>query len=143
MTVASILSGKGRDVVTAGTNTPLSTIVGTLAARGIGAIVITEDNGGVCGIISERDVVRELAENGVEMLDQPVSVCMTRKVLSCGENDTINQVMTIMTEHRFRHLPVITGGRLAGIISIGDVVKRRMEQIERDAEELRNYIATA
>jgi CBS domain-containing protein len=114
-----------------------------LAARGIGAIVITEDNGGVCGIISERDVVRELAENGVEMLDQPVSVCMTRKVLSCGENDTINQVMTIMTEHRFRHLPVITGGRLAGIISIGDVVKRRMEQIERDAEELRNYIATA
>ncbi|MCB1463926.1 MAG: CBS domain-containing protein [Nitratireductor sp.] len=143
MTVASILTDKGREVVTAGTDTSLSAIVETLSERKIGAIVVTDEDGKVCGIISERDVVREIAERGVETLDQPVSTCMTRKVVSCGENDTINHVMTLMTRHRFRHLPVVSGGRLTGIISIGDVVKRRMEQIERDAEELRNYIATA
>ena len=143
MTVASVLSEKGREVVTADAGTALSAITETLSARRIGAIVITEPDGRVCGIISERDVVRGIADNGIEILDQPVSVCMTRKVVSCGEKDTINHVMAVMTQHRFRHLPVIVDGRLTGIISIGDVVKRRMEQIERDAEELRNYIATA
>ncbi len=143
MTVASILSEKGREVVTADVDTPLAAIVETLATRRIGAIVVTQSNGKVCGIISERDVVREIADKGVGVLDGPVSTCMTSKVVSCGENDTINHVMTVMTRHRFRHLPVIADGRLTGIVSIGDVVKRRMEQIERDAEEMRNYIASA
>lgn len=142
MTVASILAEKGRDVVTAGPDTLLSEIVDMLAAKRIGAIVVTEAGGKVCGIVSERDVVREIASRGAAVLDQPVSVCMTRKVLSCRESDTINQVMNVMTHHRFRHLPVVADGKLSGIVSIGDVVKRRMEQIERDAEEMRNYIAT-
>ena len=106
-------------------------------------MVVVEGDGTVCGIISERDIVREVADHGVSVLDEPVSACMTRKVVSCGENDTIHHVMTVMTRHRFRHMPVVASGRLAGIISIGDVVKRRMDQMERDAEELRNYIATA
>jgi len=143
MTVASILSEKGREVVTTDADTQLAQVVKTLAAKRIGAIVVTEADGGVCGIISERDIVREIAGRGVAALDEPVSVCMTRKVVSCGENDTINHVMTVMTDQRFRHLPVIASGRLTGIISIGDVVKRRMEQIERDAEQMRQYIATA
>ena len=143
MTVASILSEKGREVVTTSPDTRLAQIVETLAARGIGAMVVVEGDGTVCGIISERDIVREVADHGVSVLDEPVSACMTRKVVSCGENDTIHHVMTVMTRHRFRHMPVVASGRLAGIISIGDVVKRRMDQMERDAEELRNYIATA
>lgn len=143
MTVASILAEKGGNVLTARPETLLAEIVDTLAERKIGAIVITGADGAVCGIVSERDIVREIANKGAVVLDQPVSSCMTRKVVACTENDTIAQVMNTMTQHRFRHLPVIAGGRLVGIVSIGDVVKRKIEQAERDAEELRNYIATS
>jgi len=142
MTVASILAAKGTDVLTARPDTLLSGIVDTLAEKRIGAIVVTDAKGAIAGIVSERDVVREIARQGAAVLDQPVSSIMTRKVISCRENDTINHVMNIMTRHRFRHMPVQRDGRLAGIISIGDVVKRRIEVIERDAEELRNYIAS-
>ena len=143
MTVASILADKGRDVLTARAETLLSDIVDTLANKKIGAIVVTRADGSVSGIVSERDIVREIARNGTTILDQPASACMTRKVVSCSESDTVNAVMGLMTKHRFRHLPVITNGRLTGIVSIGDVVKRKIEQAERDAEELRNYIATS
>lgn len=142
MTVASILAEKGGNVLTARAETLLADIVDTLAEKRIGAIVIITADGAVCGIVSERDIVREIANKGAAVLDQPASSCMTRKVVACGENDTIAQVMNTMTKHRFRHLPVIAGGRLIGIVSIGDVVKRKIEQAERDAEELRNYIAT-
>jgi CBS domain-containing protein len=141
MTVRSILADKGSDVYTLGPQTKVSRVIDELAARRIGAIVVTDDDGKVCGIVSERDIVREIARNGVRLLEQPVSACMTSKVISCSENDTIDHVMTVMTRNRFRHLPVTKGGRLAGIVSIGDVVKRKIELAEREAEELRNYIA--
>jgi CBS domain-containing protein len=141
MTVASILADKGREVFTIGADALMFHVVDIMASKGIGALVVLDDAGKVCGIVSERDIVRETATRGASVLDQPISVCMTRKVVSCEERDTVDQVMAVMTENRFRHLPVIADGRLAGIISIGDVVKRKIEMTERDAEELRNYIA--
>lgn len=141
MTVASILADKGRDVFTIAPDTLMSEVVDILALKKIGAMVVTEAGGKVCGIVSERDIVRDIATRGAGVLDQPISSCMTRKVVSCHERDTVDQVMTVMTENRFRHLPVIVDGKLSGIISIGDVVKRKIEMTVRDAEELRNYIA--
>ena len=143
MTVAAILEIKGREVLTAVPDMKMAEAVDLLATHKVGAIVVAGDDGKVQGIVSERDIVRELAGTGPSILDMPLSKCMTRKVISCGESDTIEQVMGVMTANRFRHMPVVTNGRLAGIISIGDVVKRKIEQAERDAQDLRNYIATA
>lgn len=143
MTVASVLAGKGRDVVTAAGGDTLAEVVDLLATRRIGAVVIVEKGGKVIGILSERDVVREVASRGAAALDQPARACMTHDVVSCDEGDTIDRVMNVMTQGRFRHLPVVAHGKLAGIISIGDVVKRKIEQAERDAASLRDYIATA
>jgi CBS domain-containing protein len=143
MTVASILAHKGRDVMTAPAKATLAEIVASLAEHRIGAIVITQANGAIVGIMSERDVVREIAKHGADALARTAEACMTRKVISCSESDTVDRVMSVMTSGRFRHLPVITGDRLVGIVSIGDVVKRKIEQAERDAAELREYIATA
>lgn len=140
MTVHHILASKGADVATAGPNVTLKAIAADLAERKIGALVIV-DNGKVCGIVSERDVVRHIANNGAAALDMAVSQCMTANVISCQPGDTIDIVMEKMTTGRFRHLPVLEDGKLAGIISIGDVVKRKIEQTERDAEELKRYIA--
>jgi CBS domain-containing protein len=141
MTVASILAEKGRAVFTTSPETLLSQAIDQLAGKRVGAIVVIDKNGKVSGIVSERDIVRELSRKGIAVLDQPVSSCMTHKVLTCSESDTVDTVMTVMTTNRFRHLPVVSGGKLCGIISIGDVVKRKIEQAERDAEHLRNYIA--
>ncbi|MEZ5791691.1 MAG: CBS domain-containing protein [Nitratireductor sp.] len=141
MTVALILADKGREVFTMRPETSVSDVVDILASKKIGAVVITDASDVVCGIVSERDIVREISLRGASVLDQPVTQCMTRKVVSCSEEDTIDAVMGIMTRNRFRHLPVTANGRLAGIVSIGDVVKRKIEQAVRDAEELRNYIA--
>jgi CBS domain-containing protein len=143
MTVASILAQKGRDVATAGPSDTLARVADQLAARRIGAMVIVDKGGKVCGIVSERDVVREVARSGAAALDLPARQCMTADVVSCSESDTIDQVMSVMTQRRFRHLPVVSKGKLAGIVSIGDVVKRKIEQAERDAASLRDYIATA
>ena len=142
MTVASILAVKGRDVYTTGPDTIMSRAIDELASKKVGAIVVV-DKDRLCGIISERDIVRELAKSGPSVLGEPISTCMTRAVISCSESNTVDEVMAIMTTNRFRHLPVVSGHRLVGIISIGDVVKRKIEQAERDAEELRHYIATA
>jgi CBS domain-containing protein len=143
MTVASILARKGREVTTAPAATSLAGIAETLAEKRIGAIIITGDRGEVAGILSERDIVREIAKHGAKALDKPAHACMTRKVVSCSETDTVDRVMEVMTSGRFRHLPVLVDERLVGIVSIGDVVKRKIEQAERDAAELREYIATA
>ncbi|MEL6745213.1 MAG: CBS domain-containing protein [Pseudomonadota bacterium] len=140
MTVHYILEGKGRDVATASPDTALKEIAAQLAERKIGALVIV-DGATVKGIVSERDLVRHIANNGSAALDMAVSQCMTSKVISCEPSETIDQVMGKMTAGRFRHLPVLDEGKLAGIISIGDVVKRKIEQTERDAEELKRYIA--
>ena len=141
MNISSILANKGNNVITADPDSPLGSISKTLADNRIGAIVVLDGGEKVCGIVSERDIVRQIASGGASALDQPVSTCMTRKVISCDGQSTIDEVMGIMTRHKFRHIPVIEGGKLVGIISIGDVVKHKIEQAEREAAELKQYIA--
>jgi len=141
MTVKLILDEKGRDVVTAAGRATLAEVVAVLSRRRIGAVVVVDEDGGIDGILSERDVVRALASDGAEALHRPVSETMTSPVTVCSESHTIDQVMEIMTNRRFRHLPVESGGRLAGIVSIGDVVRKRIETVEREAEEMKAYIA--
>ncbi len=141
MTVAAILNEKGRDIISDTADRTLKDICEVLGEKRIGAIVILGAGGGIEGIVSERDVVRAISEHGPEALSQPASAVMTRKVVTCSEDDTINEVMSLMTSGRFRHLPVLREGRLVGLISIGDVVKHRIAQIEREAEDMRTYIA--
>src|SRR5690606_36432902 len=129
--------------LTLGPNEKLSQAVRILAEHRIGALVITNGDRKIVGILSERDVVRVLAKEGAAALDVPVRAAMTPKVKICNENHTVNEVMEIMTTGRFRHLPVERNGLLDGIVSIGDVVKKRIEHVEREAEEIRAYIATA
>jgi CBS domain-containing protein len=143
MTVKAILSRKGGDVVTIAPTAQLAEAVKLLAARRIGAIVITGPGERVAGILSERDIVRVLAERGTAVLDEQVGAVMTRNVVTCTGAETVTVIMERMTAHRFRHLPVVEQNRLVGIISIGDVVKRRVEEIEGESNALREYIATA
>ncbi len=143
MTVKAILEAKGHDVVTLGPNEKLSEAIRILAERRIGALVITNGDRKIVGILSERDVVRVIAKEGAAALDVAVRAAMTPKVKICNESHTVNEIMEIMTTGRFRHLPVEKHGLLDGIVSIGDVVKRRIEVVEREAEEIRAYIATA
>lgn len=142
MTVARIIAEKGRDVVTVAPELSLAEIAAILSQKRIGAVVVVEDDA-IRGIISERDIVRALAAHGAEALRKLAVDCMTERVVFCAPEETIHDVMQKMTDGRFRHLPVVEGGRLAGIISIGDVVKRRIEEVEREAEQIREYIATA
>lgn len=143
MTVKAILEKKGRDVISAMPGATLSEVIAMLARHRIGALVICDEAHTILGILSERDVVRMLAAQGQKALDMPVSEAMTKKVQTCEEKHTVNQVMEIMTQNRFRHMPVERDGKLEGIVSIGDVVKARIEQVEREADEIRNYIASA
>jgi CBS domain-containing protein len=143
MNVKSILDDKGHDVVTVGPDEKLAEAARMLSERGIGALVITRSGGRVAGILSERDIVACIAKMGAQALEQPVTAAMTAKVSVCQEHNTINEVMQIMTRGRFRHLPVVKDGALDGIVSIGDVVKRRIEEVEQEAEAIRTYIATA
>ncbi len=142
MTVARIINEKGREVVTVPPTASLAEVAAVLSEKRIGAVLVVED-GAIRGIISERDIVRALARYGSEALRKLAGNCMTTGVVTCRPEDTINDVMQKMTSGRFRHLPVIENGRLAGIVSIGDVVKRRIEEVEMEAEQIREYIATA
>ncbi|WEX07071.1 CBS domain-containing protein [Chelativorans sp. AA-79] len=143
MTVKSILDVKGRDVVTIAASKTLGEAAELLAERRIGAVIVMDRGERIGGILSERDIVRAIAQDGPAALDKSVSAVMTEKVKTCRESHTVNEVMQIMTQGRFRHLPVEESGRLVGIISIGDVVKRRIEEVEREAEQIRTYIASA
>jgi CBS domain-containing protein len=143
MTVSIILAGKGRDVVTIEPNASLAAAVELLAEKRIGAVVIVGADSRIVGILSERDIVRALAERGRKALDEPVSAAMTRKVSTCHQHESISSIMERMTLGKFRHVPVVDQGRLAGIISIGDVVKHRLSEVERDSAALRDYILTA
>ena len=140
MNVASILRQKGRAVTTASPATTLLEVADKLAAKRIGAIVIVGPQGRVAGIISERDIIRALSALGPDCLQRPVSESMTREVITCQENDTLDELMAMMTERRFRHLPVITDGALVGIISIGDVVKHHVAEVTMEATAMREYI---
>jgi len=143
MHVASILKVKGHSVETVRADATLTAIAGRLADKRIGAVVVTDRSGAIAGIVSERDIVQALAREGAECLDWPVSEIMTREVLTCSEEDTIDEIMSRMTMRRCRHLPVLAAGRLAGIISIGDVVKHHIAEVEMEAMAMRDYIATA
>ncbi len=143
MTVAAILRGKGRDVLTVQPSVTMRDAVALLAARGVGAVVVSDHTRHVLGILSERDVVRALGREGPHILDQAVSEFMTAKVYSVTESTSIGEVMARMTEGRFRHVPVVEGGALIGIISIGDVVKRQIDTLAHESEDLKAYIAAA
>jgi CBS domain-containing protein len=143
MTVKAILSRKGGDVVTIAPTANLTDAVKLLAERRIGAILVTGPDSRVAGILSERDIVRAVADRGHAALEENVGAVMTRKVTTCTEADTIAAIMERMTEGKFRHMPVVDQGKLVGVISIGDVVKWRVEEIEGESAALREYIATA
>jgi CBS domain-containing protein len=143
MTVSRILAQKGREVISIDPGSSLAEAAKLLAARRIGAAPILGAGCRVVGIISERDIVQAVAVCGSDALDHPVSRTMTRKVETCNENETIASIMERMTGGKFRHLPVVDQGRLVGIISIGDVVKHRLQEIERESAAMREYILTA
>jgi CBS domain-containing protein len=143
MTVKRILSGKGNEVLTIEPTAPLAAVTKLLSERHIGALVVTGADHRIVGIISERDIVRALAEKGADALAAPVSDVMTRKVVTCRWSDTIAEIMELMTSGKFRHIPVVEQGQLSGIISIGDVVKARLGELEREQDALRDYIRSA
>lgn len=143
MTVARILAEKGREVFTTQPYRSLKEVVDLLAARGVGAVVVADVSMNVLGILSERDVVRVIAHHGARVLDDPVSRHMTPKVTTVARDTTIDHAMEIMTEGRFRHLPVVEEGRLIGIVSIGDVVKRHVSALDNERQALREYITAA
>jgi len=142
MTVRTILDTKGHQVQGVEPDAKLSAAIKILSERRIGAVLVM-NQGRIEGILSERDIVRVLGERGASVLDAPVSTVMTRKVVSCRETDTVADIMEMMTNGKFRHLPVVEEGRVVGLISIGDVVKWRVGEYEREQEALREYIKTA
>ena len=143
MTVKAILSRKGSDVVTIEPTATLAQAAKLLADRRIGAVLVLGIEGRVAGILSERDIVRVLAERGAAVLNERVDQVMTRKVFTCTETDTVAQLMEQMTAGKFRHVPVVDEGRLIGMVSIGDVVNHRLHEIESESNALREYILTA
>lgn len=143
MTVADILARKGRAVTTAAATDTVEQVCAVLAEHKIGAVVVVSDHDRIEGIVSERDIVRAISKEGHDALSLQATAVMTTKVVTCREADTINAVIGKMTEGRFRHMPVTEEGRLVGLVSIGDIVKEKIAQIEADAEQLRTYIHTA
>jgi len=141
MNVDAILRGKGRDVATIRPDARIAEAVRMLRVKGIGAIVVSEDGRHVDGILSERDVVHALADGGGPVLERPVSGLMTAQVVTCAPDDRIENLMALMTQRRIRHLPVLRDGELYGIVSIGDVVKNRLDEVEYEASSLRSFIA--
>ncbi|MCJ8143042.1 CBS domain-containing protein [Ancylobacter sp. A5.8] len=140
MTVRMILDEKGYDVATIGPTATLREAVELLAEKRIGAIVVIDSERHVVGILSERDIVRVIGLDGPGRLDDAVSTVMTAKVETADGNETIPQIMEQMTAGRFRHVPVVRAGKLVGIISIGDVVKHRLAEMERESHAMREYI---
>ncbi|NLR96147.1 CBS domain-containing protein [Rhizobium sp. P38BS-XIX] len=141
VSVKAILEAKGRDVVTTGGNTTVAEAAKILNENRIGAIVVVGPGGKISGIFTERDVVNAVAKQGNECLDKPIASMMTSKVHRCKEDTTTDELMETMTTRRFRHVPVEEKGKLSGIISIGDVVKWRIREIELEAEQIKAYIA--
>lgn len=139
MRIADVLRGKGTDVATIEPGTIVSQLLATLAEHNVGALVVV-DQEALVGIVSERDVVRHLRQRGAELLDMPVSDIMTTDVATCTPEETVDHLMVLMTQRRIRHVPVMMGRRLVGIVSIGDVVKSRMNELEHTQEQLQRYI---
>jgi CBS domain-containing protein len=139
MRIREILRGKGAHVVTIAPETSVRDLLHVLAEHNIGAVVVSRDGATIQGIASERDIVRHLTP-GTEVLDRPVSSIMTREVHSCEPGDTVDELMRLMTQERIRHVPVLEDGQLAGIVSIGDIVKTRIGELEFEREQLADYI---
>ena len=142
MNVKTIIGNKGRDVITARESDKISDVASSLSANKIGALVISNDGVHINGIVSERDIVHGLVEHGASLLDREISDVMTRDVFTCSPYDSVDELMAKMSGRRIRHLPCVEGDRLCGMISIGDVVKYRLVEIEAEAEAMRAYIAT-
>lgn len=143
MSVASIISGKGADVITTSPDRSLHETAQTMAQKGIGAIIVVGLAGEIVGILSERDIMRAIAESGAGALDHRVSTHMTKKVVTTELTSSAVSVMQRMTAGRFRHMPVVEDGKLAGVVSIGDLIKHRLSQLEEEQQALKEYIATA
>jgi CBS domain-containing protein len=143
MNVETILRNKGNWVATIRPDATIADAVNMLHRERIGAIVVSEDGNSVDGILSERDVVNALADTGGALLARRVDDIMTRNVITCEPGDTVGELMAEMTSRRIRHFPVVTDGRLCGIVSIGDLVKNRLDEVEFEAQSLRSFIASA
>jgi CBS domain-containing protein len=143
MTVKAIVDAKGSNVVSIEPTATLSTATKLLAEHRIGAVLVYGPDHRIAGILSERDIVRAIAARGSAALDEPVGQVMTRKVVTCTPSETVGTIMERMTEGKFRHVPVLEDGRLTGIVSIGDVVKFRLHEMEAESAALRDYIQTA
>ena len=139
MRIADVLRNKGAAVVTINPEATVRELLAGLADRNIGAMVVVGAEG-VLGIVSERDVVRQLHTHGGSVLTRPVSKIMTATVATCAKGDTVDEISVLMTKHRVRHVPVLNGEKLVGIVSIGDVVKTRMEELEAEHQQLQSYI---
>jgi CBS domain-containing protein len=143
MNVARILTMKGNSVIHVSPDLQVREVVTLLRDKRIGAVIVSSDGRHIEGILSERDVVHRIADRGPEVLDDHVSTIMVRPVITCGVDDTVAEIMGMMTQRRFRHLPVVDDqGLLCGMVSIGDVVKARLYEIESEAESLREYIVS-
>jgi CBS domain-containing protein len=143
MTVKSILAAKGGGVISIEPTATLASAVKTLAERKIGALLVLGADHRVMGILSERDIVRVLAERGAAVLDEPLAQVMTRKVVTCSQSETIGGIMEQMTKGKFRHVPVVEQDQVVGVVSIGDVVKHRLQEMEQESAALRDYIQSA
>lgn len=140
MRIADVLRNKGADVVTVGPSATVAELIATLAERNVGALPVV-DGGGLVGIVSERDVVRRLHAGGASVLAATVAEIMTTGVITCAPGDDAADLAGVMTQRRFRHLPVVVDGELVGIVSIGDLVKTRIDMLESEREQLQSYIA--
>lgn len=143
MMVKHILADKGSETYTLSRDASGMDAVEALTRHNVGALVVAGADMTIQGIVSERDIVRAISSGGVTALNKPVAELMTSKVRTCTEESTVPELMELMTEGRFRHLPVERDGKLVGVVSIGDIVKRRIEEIEREADDIRSYIASA
>src|SRR3954453_18039944 len=142
--VEHILASKGREVKTIRPNVSIAEALRRLRAEGIGSLVVSENGTNLAGILSDRDILDAIADHGIDILGESVRGVMTEKVFTCSRDDRVSAIMALMTKRRIRHVPVVEGdGRLCGMISIGDVVKQRLDEIEGEADALREYVTSA
>ncbi|QCO17824.1 CBS domain-containing protein (plasmid) [Azospirillum brasilense] len=141
MHIAAVLKRKGTEIITASPDDRIDAVARKLAHHKIGAVLIMKDDGRPAGILSERDIVRAVAADGAAALERPVGDLMTRDLVTGSPADTVSQIMGVMTQRRIRHLPILENGELVGLVSIGDIVKARLDDAELEVESLRGYVA--
>ncbi len=142
MLVMQIFKMKSDRIITVPPDITIAEATDVLKRENIGAVMVTDDDGELCGILSERDIVRAMSESGPKLFGLKVDALMTSEVVTCSPNDPVHEIMKKLTTGRFRHVPVLDGGKLVGIISIGDVVKSRLDELEAETSQLRAYIAS-